>query len=105
MSTWRTDADDFDVLTDLPTRDGRRLRYDELIGRAPVQDIHGVAVHVAALLDVITSKEWAGPPKDRQALPEREAGFPAPRRAALLRAGVPGWDEPEADEQPRSSPR
>lgn len=70
LSTWRTDAGDFDVLTDIPARDGRRLRYDELIGRAAVQEVHGITVHVAALEDVIASKEWANRPKDREALPE-----------------------------------
>lgn len=70
ISTWRTDAGDFDVLTDIPARDGHRLRYDELIGRAAVQEVHGIAVHVAALDDVIASKEWADRPKDREALPE-----------------------------------
>ncbi len=53
ISTWRTDAGDFDVLTDIPARDGHRLRYDELIGRAAVQEVHGIAVQVAALEDVI----------------------------------------------------
>lgn len=48
ISTWRTDAGDFDVLTDIPARDGHRLRYNELIGRAAVQEVHGTAVHVAA---------------------------------------------------------
>ena len=57
ICAWRTDAGDFDVLTDLPGRDGRRLRYDELIERANVQDVHGIAVRVAALDDVIASKE------------------------------------------------
>jgi hypothetical protein len=70
ISTWRTDAGDFDVLTDLPASDGRRLRYDELVGRAGNQEVHGIAVYVAALEDVIASKEWADRPKDRQALPE-----------------------------------
>ncbi len=70
ISTWRTDAGDFDVLTDLRARDGRRLRYEELIGRAETQDVGGIAVHVAALDDVIASKEWADRPKDREALPE-----------------------------------
>lgn len=27
ISTWRTDAGDLDVLTDMPAADGRRLRY------------------------------------------------------------------------------
>lgn len=70
LSTWRTDAGDFDVLADIPARDGHRLRYDELIKRAQVQEVHGIAVRVAALPDVIASKEWADRPKDRQALPE-----------------------------------
>ncbi len=70
VSTWRTDAGDFDVLTDIPARDGHRLLYDDLLGRAAVQEVHGVAVQVAALEDVIASKEWADRPKDRQALPE-----------------------------------
>lgn len=70
ISTWRTDAGDFDVLTDIPARDGRRLRYEELVERSSVQDVHGIAVQVAALDDVIASKEWADRPKDREALPE-----------------------------------
>ena len=36
ISTWRTDAGDFDILADLPTRDGRRLRYDDLDRRRRV---------------------------------------------------------------------
>jgi hypothetical protein len=70
ISTWRTDAGDFDVLTDLPASDGRRLRYGDLIERAELQDVSGVAVRVAALQDVIASKEWADRPKDRAALDE-----------------------------------
>jgi predicted nucleotidyltransferase len=70
ISTWRTDAGDFDVLTDLPARDGRRLRYRDLIGRAELQDVSGITVRVAALEDVIASKEWADRPKDREALDE-----------------------------------
>lgn len=70
ISTWRTDAGDFDVLTDLPGRDGRRLRYGDLIDRAELQAVAGVVVRVAALEDVIASKEWADRPKDRAALDE-----------------------------------
>lgn len=70
VSTWRTDAGDFDVLADLPTRDGRRLGYDDLIGRAKTQPLHGVTICVAALDDIIASKEWADRPKDREALAE-----------------------------------
>ena len=70
ISTWRTDAGDFDILADLPTRDGRRLRYDDLISRAAAQPLHGVTVRVAALDDIIASKEWADRPKDHEALTE-----------------------------------
>ena len=70
LSTWRTDAGDFDILADLPTRDGRRLRYDDLNRRANTQPLHGITVRVAALDDIIASKEWADRPKDREALAE-----------------------------------
>ncbi len=70
ISTWRTNAGDFDVLTDIPARDGHRLRYEDVVERAAVQDVHGIAVQVAALEDVIASKEWADRPKDHEALPE-----------------------------------
>lgn len=70
LSTWRTDAGDFDILADLPTSDGRRLRYDDLNRRASAQPLHGITVRVAALDDIIASKEWADRPKDREALAE-----------------------------------
>ncbi len=73
ISTWRTDAGDLDVLVDIPDRSGRRMRFDELISRAAVQDVHGRTVRIAALDDVIASKEWADRPKDRDALPELRA--------------------------------
>jgi len=28
ISTWRTDAGDFDVLAEIPAGDGRRVRYE-----------------------------------------------------------------------------
>lgn len=70
VSTWRTDAGDFDILADLPTSDGRRLRYDDLIRRADAQPLHGITVRVAAPDDIIASKEWADRPKDREGLSE-----------------------------------
>lgn len=70
ISTWRTDAGDLDVLADMPDRTGRRLRYDDLIGRAEAHRIGTVTVVVASLEDVIASKEWANRPKDHDALPE-----------------------------------
>ena len=70
ISTWRTDAGDLDILADIPGADGRPVRFDDLFTRAEVQDLHGIAVLVANLADVIASKEWADRPKDREALPE-----------------------------------
>ena len=38
ISTWRTDAGDLDVLTAIPTRDGGRSRYEDLLVRASSVD-------------------------------------------------------------------
>lgn len=73
LSTWRTDGGDLDVLADIPDRDGRHLSYRELVGRASELNLDGIVVRVAALDDVIASKEWADRPKDRDALPELRA--------------------------------
>lgn len=70
ISTWRTDAGDLDILADMPDSDGRHLRYEELIVRASELDLDGIVLRVAALDDVIASKEWADRPKDRDALGE-----------------------------------
>jgi len=70
ISTWRTDAGNLDVLAAIPDRNGRQLLYDELAARAAVLDLDGIAVRVAALDDVIASKERADRPKDRDALLE-----------------------------------
>lgn len=70
ISTWRTDAGDFDVLTDIPARDGALRGYEDVIARAELQTVGGIFVRIAALDDVIASKEAADRPKDREALPE-----------------------------------
>lgn len=70
ISTWRTDAGDFDVLADMPDRAGRHLRFEELAARANIVRYGGIDVLVASLEDVIASKEWAARPKDHEALPE-----------------------------------
>lgn len=69
-STWATDAGAVDVLTELPDRDGRRRSYQELAIRRVAQEIGGVIVQLAALDDIVTSKEFADRPKDHDALPE-----------------------------------
>ena len=70
ISTWCTDAGDVDVLAAIPTRDGGRAVYDDLVPRAARMQVDGIVVRVAALSDIIASKEWADRPKDRDALPE-----------------------------------
>lgn len=77
LSTWRSDAGDFDVLVGIPDRNGRVMPYDELIARAEEQRLHGVVVHTGALDDIVASKQWADRPKDRRALP-RAARPPEP---------------------------
>lgn len=69
ISTWTTDAGPIDVLADLPVADGRRT-YDELIRRADRRRVHGVVIHLAALDEIVASKEFANRTKDREALPE-----------------------------------
>jgi hypothetical protein len=70
ISTWRTDAGDFDVLTGLRTRDGLQRNYRDLIPTAVDAEVVGIAVRLAGLGDIIESEEWANRPKDRFALVE-----------------------------------
>ena len=69
-STWMTDAGPIDVLRDLRDRDGGDVTFDALMARGVDQQIGAVVVHVAALDDIIASKEHADREKDRVALPE-----------------------------------
>jgi len=70
LTTWMTDAGPLDVLHDIPDRDGTRQRFEELAARSVEADFAGVRVRVAALDDIVNSKEWANRPKDRAALDE-----------------------------------
>jgi hypothetical protein len=71
ISTWRTDVGDLDLLVDIPSRDGHRLLYGDVVRRAvTLVASDEVTVVVADLQDIIASKEWANRPKDREALPE-----------------------------------
>jgi hypothetical protein len=71
ISTWRTDAGDLDILHSIPDREGHRVGYDELATRAhEIRTDTGIVLLVAALDDIIASKEWTDRPKDRDALPE-----------------------------------
>lgn len=73
LTTWMTDAGPLDVLHDIPARDGTRRRFEELAARCVEADFAGVRVRVAALDDIVHSKEWADRPKDRDALDELHA--------------------------------
>jgi len=73
LSTWRTDIGKIDVLMNMPARDGTRLTYADLAARAIEMRVADTTIHVAALGDIIASKEWCNRDKDHQALPELRA--------------------------------
>lgn len=69
-TTCTTDAGDLDVLMQMADRDGELHGFEYFEPRAQLVDIDGRQVLVAALEDVIASKEHADRNKDREALPE-----------------------------------
>jgi hypothetical protein len=71
ITTWRTDAGDIDVLLGIP-RDSRwnLARYEQLRENAILLEIGEHTILVAALDDIIRSKEIADRAPDREALPE-----------------------------------
>lgn len=70
LSTWRTAAGDFDLISHLPHGKHVYLRYEDLLSRAEQVMMFGVSVNLATLDDIITSKETVDRPPDREALPE-----------------------------------
>jgi hypothetical protein len=70
ISTWRTEAGDFDVLVGLRTAEGESRPSADLADRAVEVRFGDRSVRVASLIDIIESKEWADRPKDRDALVE-----------------------------------
>ena len=71
VSTWLTDAGRIDVLLGIPIDERRNLaRFEQLQQRAPAVQVEGVDIRVAALEDVIHSKEICDRPADREALVE-----------------------------------
>lgn len=73
ISNWITDAGAVDVMRSMSDSSGRSLTYEDLVDRANELDVDGVLVRVAALEDVIASKQWADRDKDRDALDELKA--------------------------------
>lgn len=69
QTTWRTDAGDLDVLTEIAHRDGR-IGFDELVARSVSLRLDDIGVRLISLEDLITSKEAADRDKDHEALPE-----------------------------------
>ena len=70
LSTWRTTGGDLDLLSDIPTRDKKRVSYEDLVAEAVLIDLNGVTLCVASLQMIVESKEAANRPKDIEALPE-----------------------------------
>ena len=103
VSTWRTDAGDFDVLTNIPGRDGTRRRYGDLLARSTTKVLGELTIRVANIDDVIASKEWANRPKDHEALEElrrlRAAGTASPEESPDARGG-PRHDQAPARQDP-----
>ena len=69
QTTWRTDAGDLDVLTQVAHREGRQS-YDDLIDRAVSLRLDDYELRLINLDDLIASKEAADRDKDHEALPE-----------------------------------
>jgi hypothetical protein len=71
VATWRTQSGDVDVLLGIP-RDARweLVRYEELRERGRLIAVGELEIPIAALEDIIRSKEIADRPADRAALPE-----------------------------------
>ena len=69
-SIWMTDAGPLDVLVELRDAAGGHHTYADLITRASVISVGGLTVSIAALGDIVASKQYAARSKDHEALPE-----------------------------------
>jgi hypothetical protein len=69
ISTWRTDAGDLDILTEMSVAANHRLSYHDLYDASSTATLHGGPVRIAALDDIIASKRHANRGKDQAVLP------------------------------------
>lgn len=69
QTTWRTDAGDLDVLTEVAHPEGR-VGYEELASRSVSLRLDEINIRLISLDDLIASKETANRDKDHEALPE-----------------------------------
>jgi hypothetical protein len=69
QTTWRTDAGDLDVLTEVAHQDGP-AGYEQLESRSVALQLGAIAIRLISIDDLIASKEAANRPKDHEALPE-----------------------------------
>lgn len=69
QTTWRTDAGDLDVLTEIAFPGGR-ARYEDLTVRSLSVQLDSIGIRLISLDDLVASKQAAGRPKDHEALPE-----------------------------------
>ena len=71
-----TDAGPLDLLVELRDRDGGRHEYADLLGRAVRYEVGAVTVLLAALDDIIESKQFAGREQQASRRSARTAGAP-----------------------------
>jgi hypothetical protein len=72
QTTWRTDAGDLDVLTEVAHRN-ERAGYAELAPRSVALRLDDIDIRLISLDDLVASKEAAGRDEDHEALPELRA--------------------------------
>jgi hypothetical protein len=83
IAPWRTTAGDVDIILGIPRSSRWGLaRYEQLVEDATLVEVDGQLVAVAALRDIIRSKEIADRPKDRDALVELRLIDSGPRETS-----------------------
>lgn len=70
MTTWNTRLGRVDTLVAIPDGEGMPVTHGDLVRRSVFLRVGDLEVEVAALADIVASKEFASRAKDRRALPE-----------------------------------